>query len=155
VSENAHSWSTDEVVALLQRVDLFEGLPDEDLSGIAAIVEGVTVENGDFLFEEGEPGDAFYIVFQGAMQILKTRADGTEEKLAVRRKGEGFGEMALLNDAPRSASARAAEKSQLLSVPREGFQELLGGDWLALRMMRVLSKALRALDVRFASVEKI
>lgn len=155
MSDNAHGWSPEEVVGLLQQVDLFEGLPDEDLSGIAAIVQGVTLEKGDLLFEENEPGDAFYIVFQGAIEIVKTRADGTEEKLAVRRKGEGFGEMALLNDAPRSATARASEVSQLLSVPREAFQSLLGGDSLALRMMQVLSQALRALGVRFASVEKI
>lgn len=154
MSENAQGWSTDEVMALLQKVDLFAGLPDEDLRGVAAIVGGTTLEQDEVLFEEGEPGDAFYIVFSGAVQILKTRPDGSEEKLAVRRAGEGFGEMALLNDAPRSATARAQETTQLVTVPREEFQTLLGGDSLALRMMRVLSKALRALGVRFASTEK-
>lgn len=155
VSDSQHQWSTEEVVGLLQQVDLFAGLPDDDLRRIADIVQGATVPAGETLFEEGEPGDAFYIVFSGAMQILKARPDGSEEKLAVRRKGEGFGEMALLNDAPRSATARALEATQLIAVPREAFQTLLGGDSLALRMMRVLSTALRALGVRFASVEKI
>lgn len=154
MSDQATGWSTDQVVALLKKVDFFEGLPDDDLERVAGIVEGVTVEAGDTLFEEGEPGDAFYIVFKGAMQILKTRPDGSEEKLAVRRSGDGFGEMALLNDAPRSATARAQETTQLVKVDREGFEVLLGGDTLALRMMRVLSKALRALGVRFASAEK-
>jgi CRP-like cAMP-binding protein len=155
VAENAHGWSTEEVVGLLKQVDLFEGLPDDDLAGIAGIVEGLAIDREELVFEEGEPGDAFYIVFQGAVEIVKTRPDASEEKLAVRRSGEGFGEMALLNDAPRSATARASEPSQLISIPREAFQGLLGGDSLALRMMQVLSKALRALGVRFASVEKI
>ena len=155
MSENVHGWSTEEVVGLLQKVDLFDGLPHDDLHRIAGIVGGSSLEPGEVLFEEGEPGDAFYIVFKGSVEITKARPGGTPEKLAVRRAGEGFGEMALLNDAPRSATARATEATQLMMVARDDFQELLGGDSLALRMMRVLSKALRALGIRFASVEKV
>jgi CRP-like cAMP-binding protein len=155
VSDIAHGWSTAEVVDLLQRVDLFRGLPAEDLQRVAGIVEGTSLEAGEVLFEEGEAGDAFYIVFKGAVEITKARPDGTTDKLAVRRAGEGFGEMALLNDAPRSARARAVEPSQLMTVSREDFERLLGGDSLPLRMMQGLSKALRALGVRFASVEKL
>lgn len=155
MSENVHGWSNEEVVGLLEKVDLFDGLPGEDIHRIATIVGGTSLEPGEVLFEEGEPGDAFYIVFKGAVEITKSRPDGSTEKLAVRRAGEGFGEMALLNDAPRSATARATEAVQLMTVSREDFEKLLGGDSLALRMMRVLSKALRALGVRFASVEKI
>lgn len=155
VSEQARGWSTDQVVSLLQKVDLFEGLPGDDLRRIAGIVEGDSRKAGEVLFEEGDPGDAFYIVFEGAVEITKGRSDGSEEKLAVRRSGEAFGEMALLNDAPRSATATMAEKTQLMVVSRDAFQELLGGDSLALRMMRILSQALRALGVRFASTEKL
>jgi len=136
-------------------VDLFQGLPVDDLRRIAGIVDGTSLEAGESLFEEGEPGDAFYIVFKGAVEITKSRPDGSAQKLAVRRGGEGFGEMALLNDAPRSASARALEPTQLITVMREDFEKLLGGDSLSLRMMQVLSKALRALGIRFASVEKL
>lgn len=155
MSDNVYGWSTEEVVALLQKVDLFEGLPPEDLHRIAGIVEGASLEAGQVLFEEGEAGDAFYIVFKGAVEITKARPDGSTDKLAVRRAGEGFGEMALLNDAPRSAQARAMEASQLIKVSRDDFEGLLGGDSLAVRMMRGLSRALRALGVRFASVEKL
>lgn len=155
MSENVHGWSTEEVVGLLQKVDLFEGLPADDHHRIAAIVGGTSLEAGEVLFEEGEPGDAFYIVFKGAVEITKSRPDGSTEKLAVRRGGEGFGEMALLNDAPRSARARALEGTQLMTVSRDDFERLLGGDSLPLRMMQALSKALRALGIRFASVEKL
>lgn len=154
MSEQSQGWSTDEVVALLQKVELFDGLPEDDLRRVAAIVGGTTLGADEVLFEEGDPGDCFYIVYRGAVQILKTRPDGSEEKLAVRRGGEAFGEMALLNDAPRSATARAQEETQLVTVARDDFQVLLGGDSLALRMMRVLSKALRALGVRFASSDR-
>ena len=155
MSEPTQSWSALDAVDLLQRVELFQGLPREDLARLAEVVGGVAVDKGEVVFHEGEPGDAFYIVHQGAVEILKARPDGTEEKLAVRRDGEAFGEMALLNDAPRSATARALQETQLLTVAREDFEELLGGDSIALRLMRVLSMSLRAIGVRFASVERI
>ncbi len=154
MTESTNTWSEDQVIPLLNKVQLFDGLPDDDLRRIAAIVEGMTVKAGETLFEEGDPGDAFYIVFAGAVEIVKSGAGGVEEKLAVRRAGDGFGEMALLNDAPRSATVRAQQDVRLMVVPREAFQQLLGGDSLALRMMRVLSKALRAMGIRFANVEK-
>jgi len=143
------SWSVDEIVPLLQQVDLFAGLPDDVLRGIAAIVRGQQVEAGKALFEEGDPGDAYYVVFSGAVEIMKG-----SDKLAVRRKGDGFGEMALIDDAPRSATAVATEDCQLVTVSREDFQKLLGDDSLPLRMMQVLSKALRAMGIRFANAER-
>ena len=153
MSYESQGWPTEQVVPLLQEVELFDGLPDEDLRRIAGIVKGMELDSGETLFEEGEAGDAFYIVFRGAIEIAKARSDGRVEKLAVRRAGQAFGEMALLNDAPRSATARAVESTRLMVVDQDAFKTLLGGDSLALRMMRVLSKALRALDIRFASVE--
>ena len=155
MSEPTQRCSTEEVVDLLQRVDLFEGLPAEDLGRLVEIVAGVSVAKDEVVFQEGEPGDAFYIVFKGVVEIFRAGPNETEEKLAVRRDGEAFGEMALLNDAPRSATARAREETQLLTVGREDFQALLGGDSLALRMLRVLSTSLRAHGVRFASAETI
>jgi len=151
VSNRDGSWSEDQILHLLRRVSLFEGLPPEDLKHLAGIVSGMAAETGEVLFEEGDPGEDFFIVLSGAVEILKKRPNGEEERLAVRRNGEGFGEMALLNDAPRSATARASEHTQLLKVERGQFHELLGGDTLAVRMMRNLSKALRALDIRFAA----
>lgn len=145
------SYTTDEVAAVLAKVDLFEGLPGDDLECIADIVHGATAKAGEVLFEEGDPGDAFYVVVDGAIEIVKQVSGGDEEKLAVRRSGEAFGEMALLNDAPRSATARAVDDSQLMVIPRDDFLVLLGADTLAVRVMQTLSKALRALGVRFAT----
>lgn len=153
MSEDAHGWPTEQLVGLLEEVDLFAGLAADDLDRVAGIVERRSLEEGEVLFREGEPGDAFYIVFRGAVEISKARPDGAVDRLAVRRPGEGFGEMALLDEAPRSATVRATEPTDLIVVRREDFDGLLGGDSLAVRMMRALSRALRALGVRFASVE--
>jgi CRP-like cAMP-binding protein len=148
------AFSSEEVIDLLHKVELFVGLPEEELERIAGIVSGWSAEADEVLFEEGEPGDVFYMVASGAIEIVKNTGGGHEEKLAVRRGGEAFGEMALLNDAPRSATARSQGASELLTISRNDFQAMLGGDSLALRMMQVLSKALRSLGVRFAAVER-
>ena len=148
------AFSVEQVLELLRKVDLFEGLPEGQLREVAAIVEGLELDEGEVLFQEGEPGDAFYAVFSGAVEIVKRTASGTE-KMAIRRTGEAFGEMALLDDAPRSATARAIEETRLVTISRESFQALLGGDSLATRVLRALSKALRALGLRFAASEKL
>lgn len=145
--------TAEHVIEVLGRVPLFQGLPRADLERIADLVNPREVNAGEFLFREGDPGDKFYIVFDGAVEILKERPLGDHERLAVKRSGEAFGEMSLLNDAPRSASVRAVEATQLLSVSKIEFEELLGGESISVRLMRGLAKALRALDVRFAARE--
>lgn len=147
--------ATEHVVEVLGRVPLFQGLPRSDLERIAQLVTPREVNAGEFLFREGDPGDRFYIVFDGAMEILKERPLGDHERLAVKRGGEAFGEMALLNDAARSASVRAVEHTRLLAVARADFDDLLGGESIAVRLMRGLARAVRALDVRFAAREQV
>lgn len=143
--------AAEQVVEVLGRVPLFQGLPTTDLGRIAELASPRDVQEGEFLFREGDPGDKFYIVYSGAVEILKERPLGDHERLAVKRSGEAFGEMSLLNDAPRSASVRAVEATRLLAVSRSEFDELLGGESISVRLLRGLAKALRALDVRFVA----
>lgn len=144
----------DAIAHLLKQVSLFEGLEANQLRQVAALVRHRHVDAGETVFREGDAGDAFYIVFRGSVEIGKATRGGGEERLAIRRAGEGFGEMALLNDAPRSASAMALERGELLSLGRQEFQELMGPETPAFRMLSSLSRALRALDVRFAARER-
>ncbi|MEX2528772.1 MAG: cyclic nucleotide-binding domain-containing protein [Gemmatimonadota bacterium] len=142
------------IARLLQKVSLFEGLEANQLEQVVALIRSRAVDAGETVFREGDAGDAFYIVFRGSVEIGKSTPGGGEERLAIRRPGEGFGEMALLNDAPRSASAVALERGELLSLGRQEFQELMGPETPAFRMLSSLSRALRALDVRFAARER-
>lgn len=153
--EQTRRWSSEEVVGLLQEVELFEGLPAEDLRHLTSIVEEMYRDPGEAIFREGDPGDAFYMVVEGAVEITRETLDGEAEELAVRRSGEAFGEMALLSGGPRSATSTAVEPTELLMIRRHAFRELLGGDSLALRLMGLLSGRLRALGVRFASTERL
>ena len=153
MSSSQATWTLEQIVDLLEKVPIFEGLPRADLERIAGLLRGRSVGADEQLFREGDPGDRFYIVHSGAIEIVKERPRGDNERLAVKRAGEAFGEMSLLTDSPRSATARAVEASNLLFVTRDQFEELLGGDTLPLRLLRGLARALRALDVRFAARE--
>lgn len=64
---------------------------------------------GDVIFRQGYPGDHAYIIQSGSVEIYDQQPDGSIKQLAILGKGEMFGELALLDDAPRSASARAHE----------------------------------------------
>lgn len=144
----------DEVIEILRRVDLFRGLPEDELRALAEIIKGIKAGPGDQLFDEGDADDKFYVVAAGAIEIVKHLPGGGEERLAVRRVGEVFGEMALLNRAPRSATARAMVECECLTLSREDFERLMGADRLAFRMLKILSQALRSLGTRFVNLER-
>ena len=141
----------DQIITVLEKVPLFEGLSRKDLEKVAKLVRGRTIRPGELLFKEGDPGDKFYIVQSGAIEILKDKAGSEPDRLAVKHAGDSFGEMALLTDAPRSATVRAVEPTNLLVVSRDQFEQLLGGDTLATRVMRSLAKSLRSLNIRFGA----
>lgn len=146
----ARTLSDEEIGARLREVALFQGLGDDDLSQILEISEPIGVVGGDYVFREGERGDHFFIIVQGGIELRKT--SGSEQRrLAILRAGQAFGEMALLNSTPRSASAYALEDTYMLSVSRDEFSAMLGGDSLAIRLLKNLSKALWATSVRLAS----
>jgi len=144
------SLSPTQVREMLKKVALFEGLGGNDLEQILRISEPVLVEADEYVFEEGDRGDHFFIIVRGEVELQK--ASGSETKrLAVLRAGQAFGEMALLNQTPRSASAFALSDTYMLSVSREAFGQILGGETLAVRLLRHLSKALWATSVRLAA----
>ncbi len=146
------SLSTEQVREKLQGVALFQGLGNSDFDRILSISESVLVEKGEAVFEEGERGDHFFIVVGGEIELRK-KSGGDEKKLAVLRAGQAFGEMALLNQTPRSASAYALVDTYLLSISRASFAEILGGETLAVRLLRNLSRALWATSVRLAATQ--
>ena len=139
-----------QVSSTLSEVALFQGLGEDDLAEIGKISESLMVGDGEVLFEEGEEGDCFYVIMRGTIELSKKGAEGPQ-KLAVLRNGQAFGEMSLLNEAPRSATATAQEQTYMVAISKDAFQALLGEDNLAVRMMKNLSKALWATSVRLTA----
>lgn len=85
---------------------------------------GQVVEAGRVIFREGEPGDTMYIIQSGRVKITK-RVNSVEKILMVLGKGDFFGEMALIRQTPRSATATAVDTCELLAFNREGFLSMI------------------------------
>src|SRR5947199_2312263 len=116
--------------------------------------KGYTAEHkaGDYIFREGDLGTEMYIINEGKVEILNQVGD-EEQILAVLEKGDFFGEMSVLEDLPRAATARAATDVRLLQINGSTFDQLLQGNpEIAVRMMRKLSRRLRETDEMIKSL---
>ncbi len=146
-----HNRTKDELVSALEALAFFAGLPEEDLSLVAGIIQEVALEEGEFLFQEGDPGDSFFVLEAGGVELAVSHAEGQEEKLSNRRPGEIMGEMALASGSPRSFFARATESTTLFRIDRVGFDEMVDNPRLARRVLESLAKDQRALDLRVSA----
>ncbi|MFL6263070.1 MAG: cyclic nucleotide-binding domain-containing protein [Thermoanaerobaculia bacterium] len=107
---------------------------------------------GEHIFREGDLGTEMYIINEGKVEILNQVGD-EEQVLAVLEKGDFFGEMSVLEDLPRAATARAATDVRLLQINGSTFDQLLQGNpEIAVRMMRKLSRRLRETDEMIKSL---
>jgi CRP-like cAMP-binding protein len=101
---------------------------------------------GEYVFREGELGTEMFILQEGQVEILKT-VGGIDEQLAVLEKGDFFGEMSLLEDLPRTASARAVTDCKVIRINGSTFDQMLRSKpEIAVRIMRKLSRRLRQTD---------
>jgi CRP-like cAMP-binding protein len=104
---------------------LFGSLRPEQLQKVSALAQVREVPAGAFVFRENDPGDAMFVVLSGKIRISKMVDGVGEEALAVLEPGAFFGEMALIDDAPRSADARAHERCRLAEIRRDDLEQLL------------------------------
>ena len=106
----------------------------------------VDCREGEYLFKEGDLGTEMYIIQDGQVEIVKS-LDGQPKRVAVLEKGDFFGEMSVLEDLPRTASARALKACRLLQINSSTFDQMLRSNpEIAVRMMRKLSRRLRRID---------
>jgi CRP/FNR family cyclic AMP-dependent transcriptional regulator len=131
---------------LLAHVPLFEELEAEDLQWIARAVHPRAFSEGDHLFEIGEPGRSLFIVTGGIVQVLHpSQPEGFQ--LARVGPGEFLGEMALLDDSPRSATAKAAGPVETLVLDKAEFHRLvLERPEVAFKLLEVMSRRIRRAD---------
>jgi HD-GYP domain-containing protein (c-di-GMP phosphodiesterase class II) len=119
-------------------------MSDQQLKLVARVARLRSFRKGQIVIKENGPADNFFIILSGRVQITKLLENGEQMELSTETKGNFFGEMALLEERRRSASARALESTSLLEVSRNDFRVLLGkAPLLADAMMRVLSGRLR------------
>lgn len=133
-------------INLLSRIPLFAGLPAPELDSLLSALDVRELEDREILFREGEPGEHFYVVVSGVLEVLMAEETPEELLLNVLYEGEYFGEMSLITPGgQRTASVRARGKSTLLSMSRTQFLDLTKKHpELAISMVRVLSQRLDA-----------
>jgi len=112
-------------LALVGKVNLFAGLPRVYLERIASLCVEQSFKYAQFVFREGQPGDGLFLILEGAVRISRQVPGMGEEALAVLKAGDYFGEMALIDDFPRSADACVHEDCRLLVIGKEKLQDLL------------------------------
>ena len=107
---------------LLRGSSIFAPLPIDRIEGVSRSLVELEVEAGQELITQGDPGDRFYLIDEGEVEVLE---DGISKR--NRSEGDGFGEIALLRDVPRTATVRATRRTRLLALEREQFIDTVVG----------------------------
>lgn len=138
---------------VLRRVPMFSDLSEAELARFAEVArEREYPKNSVILFED-DPGDALYIVSSGQVKVVLIGEDGREVILSVLGDGDFFGEMALIDDEPRSAHVIAMKDSHLLVLRRDDFQlQIQQHPPIALKLLRVLVQRLRRADEKIGGL---
>ena len=112
--------------AALENIAIFRFLPPSVRERIALRLKPVSFGFGDVIVREGEPGDAFFVLTSGRARVVKAGEGDEELPLNVLRAGDEFGEMALLQAGPRTATVRCSTDVTALRLDRRDFEELIG-----------------------------
>jgi CRP-like cAMP-binding protein len=138
---------------VLKKVPLFASLPDQELAAFAELVRERSYPRGSVILFEDDQGDSLFLLADGQVKVVLIGEDGREVILSVLREGSFFGEMALLDDQPRSAHVIAMEDSSLLVLRREDFQaRLRQSPEVAIALLRELAGRLRRADEKIGGL---
>lgn len=145
-----------EKILLLKNIAIFSGLTVSELGAIAAITEEIDYPADSTVIEEGDPGDKVFLIIDGEVAVCKGREPERQIRLDTMGAGDYFGEMALFEEAERSATIRTLKPSRFLVLEKQEFNELVREyPGIALQICRVLSQRLRHLHSRLAESEAV
>ena len=129
---------------LLRNVPIFSELSDADVATLARVATRRRYPKDTVVFFENEEGDFFFMILEGRIKVTILGDDGREIILSVLSAGDFFGEMALLDNEPRSATAIAIEESELLSLHRTDFQNVISDNKAIMSaLIKILTARLR------------
>ncbi len=145
----------EQIITFLLEAPMFGDLDPAQLSEIVHIMQVRRVRDGQAIFKEGDPGDAWYVIFDGAADVTKNDESGPPKAILTLGPRACFGEMAILDHSPRSATVTARGDSTVFRFPRADFEDLLAADNLAAyklvyEMAKVLAMRARATTQRLA-----
>jgi CRP/FNR family cyclic AMP-dependent transcriptional regulator len=139
--------------AVLKAVPLFSSFPEDQLRMLTTVVTRRSVTRSSTVMASGDATDSLYIVLSGRLKVMMSDAEGKEVILSILGAGEFFGEMGLIDDAPRSASVVAIEACELLAITKRDFKKCLAENFeMAMAVMRGLVRRLRDADRKIGSL---
>ncbi len=140
-------------ILALRGVPFFATMPDEDVEELAKKLVPRRYAAGTAIFHLGDPGGLLYLIGKGKVKISHTTTEGHEVSLAILGPGDFFGEMALIDDAPRSATAIALEATETWTLHREEFiTYLTDNPEFALHVLKTLAQHIRRLNAQLADI---
>jgi CRP/FNR family transcriptional regulator, cyclic AMP receptor protein len=141
------------VIEAIRRSRLFRGVTETDIEAIAPMLRQRRYRAGETIFHEGDPGDAMHVIASGRAKISIESQQGEEAILATLGPGEVFGELVLLDDAPRSATAVAIEPTVTYVLTRPSFGPLIAhNDAFRSAILRNLALDLRRLTAHVSEL---
>lgn len=140
-----------ERVELLRHVPVFAGLSHDDLAEIATVAVARRFQAGAVVFREGDGGDTCYIVRSGLARAIRQHPDGRSITLSHFGAGDIFGELAMFDDEPRSATVDVIEDAEVIGIPGRDMQRLMREHpEIAVKLNAALAQRLRATNERLA-----
>lgn len=138
---------------LLRIIPLFADLSDSELDTLSAVAVRRRIKRGTTVIAAGEPGDSLNVVISGRLKVVLQDKTGHEVILHMLGPNEYFGEMAPIDDAPRSATVIATEPCEVLVLSREPFMQCLNGHFdMTLKVMGCLVRRLRSANRKIGNL---
>lgn len=139
------------ILEFFKKVEIFSGLDDRALHELSNLFAEKNYKQGDIIFDEESMGNTMMIIYSGEVRVSQTPNPDTEEALIVLKKGDFFGEMAVLEDLPRSATTIAHTDANILEITREHFWKFIeldnnSGLKIVTKLARIISGRLREAD---------
>lgn len=137
---------------ILKQISLFSGLSEHDLDAITNIALKKSFPKNTVLFSEGDETDSLYIICDGKVKVTISDNEGNEVILSILGVGEYFGEMALLDSEPRSASAVSKEPCEILIISKKDFMNIFSVNPVAANLLKGVIRRLRDANKKIESL---
>ncbi len=141
-------------VQFLRQVSLFRSLSDKALLDLTAITVEQIIPAKTTVFKEGDPGDALYMIKSGKANITKRNSSGVESVLVTLGKDAVIGEMAVIDEQPRSASVVTVQDTTFLIITKNDFRDLLGSTpEISFQILKLMTDRLRNTNMHLRELE--
>ena len=150
MQENPPMYSILEKTIILKSVDLFHKIPGDVLTRIAQIAEELRCEQNHVIFKEGDQGDSMFVIISGKVDVIQN-----DHSITQLERGTCIGEMALLDQEPRSADAITLEESVLLKIDQEGFFQLMASNpEIMKQIVKILTRRVRSMNKKLTNAQQ-